>query len=263
MLTSLSIIFLVGLSMAFICRKIKLPRIIGMLIAGIALGPFVLDLLDPQILGISSELRQMALIIILIKAGLSLNVSDLKKVGRPAVLMSFLPALFEIGAFVLLAPRLLHITVLDSAIMGAVLGAVSPAVVVPRMVQLMDENCGTDKQIPQLILAGASLDDVFVIVLFSTFISMAQGGSAKIIDFVNIPISIILGILLGATFGSVLAFLFELAHKRGNSIRQSIKAIILLGAAFLLMAIETWLEGTVSISGLLAVMSMACVIQLR
>lgn len=263
MLTSLSIIFLVGLSMAFICRKIKLPRIIGMLIAGIALGPFVLDLLDPQILGISSELRQMALIIILIKAGLSLNVSDLKKVGRPAVLMSFLPALFEIGAFVLLAPRLLHITVLDSAIMGAVLGAVSPAVVVPRMVQLMDENCGTDKQIPQLILAGASLDDVFVIVLFSTFISMAQGGSAKIIDFVNIPISIILGILLGAAFGSVLAFLFELAHKRGNSIRQSIKAIILLGAAFLLMAIETWLEGTVSISGLLAVMSMACVIQLR
>ena len=263
MLTSLSIIFLVGLSMAFICRKIKLPRIIGMLIAGIALGPFVLDLLDPQILGISSELRQMALIIILIKAGLSLNVSDLKKVGRPAVLMSFLPALFEIGAFVLLAPRLLHITVLDSAIMGAVLGAVSPAVVVPRMVQLMDENCGTDKQIPQLILAGASLDDVFVIVLFSTFISMAQGGSAKIIDFVNIPISIILGILLGATFGSVLAFLFELAHKRGNSIRQSIKAIILLGAEFLLMAIETWLEGTVSISGLLAVMSMACVIQHR
>lgn len=263
MLTSLSLIFLVGLSMAFICRKIKLPRIIGMLITGIALGPFVLDLLDPQILGISSELRQTALIIILIKAGLSLNISDLKKVGRPAVLMSFLPALFEIGAFVLLAPRLLHITVLDSAIMGAVLGAVSPAVVVPRMVQLMDENCGTDKQIPQLILAGASLDDVFVIVLFSTFINMAQGGSAKIMDFVNIPISIILGILLGAAFGFVLAFLFELAHKRGNSMRQSIKTIILLGAAFLLMAIETWLEGTVSISGLLAVMSMACVIQLR
>lgn len=263
MLTSLSLIFLVGLSMAFICRKIKLPRIIGMLITGIALGPFVLDLLDPQILGISSELRQTALIIILIKAGLSLNISDLKKVGRPAVLMSFLPALFEIGAFVLLAPRLLHITVLDSAIMGAVLGAVSPAVVVPRMVQLMDENCGTDKQIPQLILAGASIDDVFVIVLFSTFINMAQGGSAKIMDFVNIPISIILGILLGAAFGFVLAFLFELAHKRGNSMRQSIKTIILLGAAFLLMAIETWLEGTVSISGLLAVMSMACVIQLR
>ena len=263
MLTSLSLIFLVGLSMAFICRKIKLPRIIGMLVTGIVLGPFVLDLLDPQILGISSELRQMALIIILIKAGLSLNISDLKKVGRPAVMMSFLPALFEIGAFVLLAPMLLHVTVLEAAIMGAVLGAVSPAVVVPRMVQLMDENYGTDKQIPQLILAGASLDDVFVIVLFSTFISMAQGNSAKMMDFVNIPISIVSGILLGAVFGFVIAFLFELAHKRNDSIRQSIKTIIVLGTAFLLMAIETWLEGAVSISGLLAVMSMACVIQLR
>lgn len=263
MLTSLSLIFLVGLSMAFICRKIKLPRIIGMLITGIVLGPFVLDLLDPQILGISSELRQMALIIILIKAGLSLNISDLIKVGRSAVMMSFLPALFEIGAFVLLAPMLLHVTVLEAAIMGAVLGAVSPAVVVPRMVQLMDENYGTDKQIPQLILAGASLDDVFVIVLFSTFIGMAQGGSAKVMDFVNIPISIVSGILLGAVFGFVIASLFELAHKRNDSIRQSIKTIIVLGTAFLLMAIETWLEGAVSISGLLAVMSMACVIQLR
>ncbi len=263
MLTSLSLIFLVGLSMAFICLKIKLPRIIGMLVTGIVLGPFVLDLLDPQILGISSELRQMALIIILIKAGLSLNISDLKKVGRPAVLMSFLPALFEIGAFVLLAPTLLHITLLESAIMGAVLGAVSPAVVVPRMVQLMENNYGTDKQIPQLILAGASLDDVFVIVLFSTFISMAQGDSAKVMDFVNIPVSIVLGILLGAVCGFVIAFLFELAHKREKSIRQSIKTIILLGVAFLMMSIETWLEETVSISGLLAVMSMACVIQLR
>ena len=263
MLTSLSLIFLVGLSMAFICRKIKLPRIIGMLVTGIVLGPFVLDLLDPQILGISSGLRQMALIIILIKAGLSLNISDLKKVGRPAVMMSFLPALFEIGAFVLLAPMLLHVTVLEAAIMGAVLGAVSPAVVVPRMVQLMDENYGTDKQIPQFILAGASLDDVFVIVLFSTFIGMAQGGSAKVMDFVNIPISIVSGILLGAIFGFVIASLFELAHKRNDSIRQSIKTIIVLGTAFLLMAIETWLEGAVSISGLLAVMSMACVIQLR
>ncbi len=263
MLTSLSLIFLVGLSMAFICRKIKLPRIIGMLITGIVLGPFVLDFLDSQILGISSELRQMALIIILIKAGLSLNISDLKKVGRPAILMSFLPALFEIGAFILLAPLLLHITILEAAIMGAVLGAVSPAVVVPRMVQLMDENYGTDKQIPQLILAGASLDDVFVIVLFSTFIGMAQGSSAKVMDFVNIPISIVLGILLGAAFGLVIASLFELAHKRNDPIRQSIKTIIVLGAAFLLMSIETWLEGTVSISGLLAVMSMACVIQMR
>lgn len=261
MLTSLALIFLVGLSMAFICRKIKLPRIIGMLITGIVLGPFVLDFLDPQILGISAELRRMALLIILIKAGLSLNLSDLKKVGRPAVLMSFLPALFEIGAFMLFAPLLLHVGVADAAIMGAVLGAVSPAVVVPRMVQLMDEKYGADKQIPQLILAGASLDDVFVIVLFSAFIGMAQGDSATFMDFADIPISIVLGIALGAIFGFVIAFLFELAHRKNDSIRQSLKAVIVLGAAFLLMAVETRLEGIVSFSGLLAVMSMACVIR--
>ena len=263
MLTSLSLIFLFGLAMAFVCRKIRLPRIIGMLATGIVIGPFVLNFLDPKILGISAELRQMALIIILIKAGLSLRISDLKKVGRPAVLMSFLPELFEIGAFTVFAPRLLSVTVLEAAIMGAVLGAVSPAVVVPRMVSLMEEGYGTDKQIPQLILAGASLDDVFVIVLFSTFVGMAQGGSAKVTDFVNIPVSILLGILIGAVFGWILAWLFEYAHRRGDSIRQSLKVLLTLGTAFLLMAVETWLDGILSVSGLLAVMSMACVIQMR
>ncbi len=263
MLTSLSLIFLVGLAMAFVCKQIKLPRIIGMLVTGVVIGPYLLDFLDPKILGISSELRQIALIIILIKAGLSLNISDLKKVGRPAVLMAFLPALFEIAAFVLFAPALLKISVLESAIMGAVLGAVSPAVVVPRMVQLMEEGYGTHKQIPQLILAGASLDDVFVIVLFSTFIGMAQGTDARVMDFVNIPVSIVLGIFLGIIFGLILSAIFEFAHKKGNSIRQSLKTIIVLGSAFLLMSIETWLEGKISISGLLAVMSMACVIQIR
>ncbi len=263
MLSSLALIFLIGLAMAFICRKIRLPRIIGMLVTGIVLGPYVLDFLDPTILGISPELRQIALIIILVKAGLSLNISDLKKVGRPAILMSFLPALFEIGAFVAFAPTLLHLTVLEAAIMGAVLGAVSPAVVVPRMVSLMEEGYGTDKQIPQLILAGASLDDVFVIVLFSSFVGMAQGGTAKITDFANIPVSILLGIFAGAVFGFVLAWLFEFAHKKGDSIRQSLKVIITLGTAFLLMAIETWLDGIVSFSGLLAVMSMACTVAMR
>ncbi len=263
MLSSLSLIFLVGLAMAAICKQIKLPRIIGMLITGIVIGPYVLDFLDPKLLGISSELRQIALIIILIKAGLSLNISDLKKIGVPAVLMSFLPALFEIAAFVIFAPSFLHITILEAAIMGAVLGAVSPAVVVPRMVSLMEEGYGTDRQIPQLILAGASLDDVFVIVLFSTFISMAQGGTAKMMDFVNIPVSIILGILLGIILGLVLSFIFEFAHKKGCSIRQSLKTVIVLGSAFLLMTVETLLEGTISVSGLLAVMSMACVIQLK
>ena len=263
MLASLSLIFLVGLASAFICKKLKLPRIIGMLITGIVIGPFVLDYLDPKILGISVELRQIALIIILIKAGLSLDITELKKVGRPAILMSFLPALFEIGAFVLLAPTLLRISLLEAAIMGAVLSAVSPAVVVPRMVSLMEAGYGTDKQIPQLILAGASLDDVFVIVLFSTFINMAQGGSASFMDFAGIPISILLGIAAGALCGFVLAVFFEHAHRTKKSIRQSLKAILVLGVAFLLMSAESWLEDKVPLSGLLAVMSMACVIRMR
>lgn len=263
MLTSLSLIFLVGLSMARICQKLKLPRMIGILVTGIVLGPYVLNFLDSSILNISTELRQIALIIILIKAGLSLNISDLKKVGRPAFLMSFLPALFEIGAFVVFAPMLLNISILESAIMGSVLGAVSPAVVIPKMVELMDKGYGTKKSIPQLILAGASLDDVFVIVLFSTFIGMAQGNSVDVIRFVNIPVSIILGIILGCLFGFLLSWIFEFAHKRKNPIRQSIKVIILLGLSFLLMSIEAWLEGLVSVSGLLAVMSMACTVQIR
>ncbi len=263
MLTSLAFIFLVGLMMATLCRKIKLPRIVGMLLAGILLGPYVLDLLDPSILDVSADLRQMALIIILIKAGLSLDLSDLKKVGRPALLMSFLPACFEIAAFVLLAPALLKVTRLEAAIIGAVLGAVSPAVVVPKMVQLIEGGWGTDKGIPQLILAGASLDDVFVIVLFSALVGMAQGGAAEFKDFAAIPVSILLGIVLGIIVGFALAELFERAHRSGKSIRGSNKMIIVLGTAFLLMAVETWLEGIVSVSGLLAVMSMACVIRMR
>ena len=263
MLTSLALIFLVGLALASICQRIKMPRIIGMLLTGIVLGPYVLDLLDPQILGISAELRQMALVIILIKAGLSLNISDLKKIGRPAVLMSFLPAVFEIIAFVLFAPSLLHINILEAAIMGSVLGAVSPAVVVPRMVQLMEENYGTKKSIPQLVLAGASLDDVFVIVLFSSFISMAQGEKAQIMDFVNIPISIILGIILGAIVGFILAWFFEVKHSHKNHVRNSTKVIIVLGASFLLLAIEEILDGIVSVSGLLAVMSMSMVLAMK
>ncbi len=263
MLTSLALIFLVGLSMAAICQRLKLPRIIGMLATGIVLGPYVLDFLDSSILSISSELRQMALIIILLKAGLSLNVSDLKKVGRPAVLMSFVPACFEILAFFLFAPCVLGVTRIEAAVMGAVLGAVSPAVVVPRMVQLMDTQYGTQKSIPQMIMAAASCDDIFVIVLFSTFVGMAQGGSAHFMDFANIPISIVLGIALGALAGFFLSTFFETAYRRKRYIRNSMKVIIVLGVSFLLMAIETWAKGVVSVSGLLAVVSMACVIKMR
>lgn len=262
-LTSLALVFLVGLALAAICQRLRLPRIIGMLVTGILLGPYMLDLFDASILGISADLRQMALVIILIKAGLSLNIDDLRKVGRPAILMSFLPALFEIAAFVLLAPAVLGVTRVEAAIMGAVLGAVSPAVVVPRMVQLMDERYGTDKRIPQMILAGASLDDVFVIVLFSTFVSMAQGGGVRIMDFVHVPISILLGILLGAMVGFLLAWFFETNYSHRCLIRNSMKVIIVLGVSFLLVAAEEWLEGFVPLSGLLAVMSMALVLAMR
>ena len=263
MLFSLAVIFLVGLSAAAIFQAIGMPRIIGMLATGILTGTYVFDLLDPKILGISSELRQIALIIILIKAGLSLNLSDLKKVGRPAVMMSFLPASFEILGYFILAPLLLGINHTEAAVMGAVLGAVSPAVVVPRMVKLMEEKYGTEKSIPQMILAGASCDDIFVIVLFSTFVTMAQGGSAKATDFLNIPVSIILGVLLGSLSGFVLFYIFEISYRKGNKIRNSTKVIAILGLAFLLMSVETFLEPYVAVSGLLAVVAMACVIKIK
>lgn len=263
MLTSLVFIFLVGLAAAAICQQLKLPRIIGMLITGIILGPYVLDLLDPSILSISSELRQMALIIILLKAGLSLDLSDLKKVGRPAVLMSFVPASFEILAFFLFAPHILGIKPIEAAVMGAVLAAVSPAIVVPRMVRLMVQNYGTDKSIPQLILAGASCDDIFVIVLFSTFSNITQGGNAHLMDFVNIPVSILFGIVLGGITGYLLSLFFETAHAHKHCVRNSMKVIIVLGISFLLMAIETWMKDIVSISGLLAVVSMACLLKIK
>lgn len=263
MLTSLALVFLLGLAAAALCSRIGLPRIIGMLLTGILIGPYVLNWLDDSILSISSELRQMALIIILIKAGLSLNLSDLKKVGRPAVMMACVPASCEILAFFLLAPHILGINRIEAAVMGAVLGAVSPAVVVPRMVQLMEEKRGTGQGIPQMILAGASCDDIYVIVLFSTFVGMAQGGSANMMDFVNIPISIALGVALGAAVGLLLHLFLETAYRHGCYVRNSTKVILILGLSFLLIAVETWLKGIVSVSGLLAVMSMACVLKIK
>lgn len=263
MLESLALILLVGLAMGTICEKITLPRIIGMLITGIVLGPYVLDLFDPSILSISAELRKIALIIILLKAGLSLNLSDLKKVGRPAVMMSFVPASFEIIGYIIFAPIILGINRVEAAVMGAVLGAVSPAVVVPRMVQLMEEKCGTDKSIPQMILAGASCDDIFVIVLFTTFLGMAQGEKASVMEFVNIPVSIVLGVIAGAAAGFILYFIFETAYKHKRYIRNSTKLIIILGVSFLLVTVEGRLEGKVALSGLLAVVSMACVLKIK
>ncbi|KGF11956.1 potassium transporter [Tissierellia bacterium S5-A11] len=263
MLTSLSLIFLLGLAMGAICQRLKLPKIIGMLMTGMVLGPFVFDVLDPALLSISADLKKMAFIIILLRAGLSLDLADLKKVGRPAVLLSFIPATFEIIGYILLAPVMLGITRMDAAVMGAVLGAASPAVVMPQMVHFMENKYGTKKAIPQMIMAGISCDGIFVIVLFTTFLGMAQGGSAGITDFFNVPISIILGAVLGALVGYLLCLFFETAYAHKYYVRNSMKVIIVLGFSFFLIAIETWLEGIVAVSGLLAVVSMACVLKMK
>ena len=249
MLLSIALILLVGMSMGWICRKIKLPSLLGMLITGIVLGPYVLNVLDIKILGISADLRKIALIIILTRAGLGLDLASLKKIGRPAVLMCFVPATFELAGMLLLAPRLMGMSLLEAAVMGAVLAAVSPAVVVPRMVKLMEEGYGVKEGIPQLILAGASVDDVYVIVLFSTFSGMMQGEGASVIRFVNIPVSIILGIIIGLTIGVLLAFYFQKVH-----IRDTAKVLIILGISFLLAAAEDSLTTPVTFSALIAIM---------
>ena len=249
MLLSLSLILILGMFMGWICRKMKLPALLGMLITGIILGPYGLNLLDGSILGISAELRKIALIIILTRAGLGLDLSGLKKIGRPAVLMCFVPASFELLGMILLAPKLMGASVLESAVMGAVLAAVSPAVVVPRMVKLMDEGYGVKEGIPQLILAGASVDDVYVIVLFSTFVGMMQGEGASILKFVNIPVSIFFGIAIGLFLGMLLAYFFKKVH-----IRDTSKVLIILSISFLLVVIEDKLTTAITFSSLIAVM---------
>ena len=249
MLLSIALILLVGMSMGWICRKIKLPSLLGMLCTGIILGPYMLNLLDESILGISEELRKIALVIILTRAGLGLDLSGLKKLGRPAVLMCFIPASFEIAGVLLFAPKLMGLTLLEAAIMGAVLAAVSPAVVVPRMVKLMDEGYGVKEGIPQLILAGASVDDIYVIVLFSTFTGMMQGEGASVINFLNIPISIVGGIAIGVFAGILLAYYFKMVH-----IRDTSKVLMILSISFVLITIEDKLTTAITFSALIAIM---------
>lgn len=249
MLLSISLILLVGMSVGWICKKMKLPSLLGMLVTGIVLGPYMLNLLDDSILGISAELRKIALIIILTRAGLGLDLSGLKKIGRPAVLMCFVPASLELLGILLIAPKLLGISMLEAAILGAVLAAVSPAVVVPRMVKLMEEGYGVREGIPQLILAGASVDDVYVIVLFSTFLGMIQGESASVIHFINIPISIVLGVGIGFLIGVILAYYFKKVH-----IRDTSKVLIILSISLLLVVLEDHLTIPITFSALIAIM---------
>ena len=256
MLFSLALIFLCVLALGGIFWKLHLPQLLGMLLTGILLGPYVLNLLDSSILGISADLRQIALIIILTRAGLNLDLEDLKKVGRPAALLCFVPAAFEIAGMLLLAPRLLGISLLEAAVMGTVVAAVSPAVVVPGMLKLMEEGYGTQKSIPQMIMAGASVDDVFVIVLFTSFTGLAGGGGISAWDFVRIPVSILLGLAGGILCGMLLVVFFRKVH-----MRDSVKVIIILSLSFLLVTLEHALTGIVGFSGLLAVMSMGIALQ--
>ena len=256
MLLSLAFIFLCGMLFGGIFEKLRLPPLLGMLFIGILLGPYVFDWLDPMLLSISAELRQIALIIILTRAGLNLNVSDLKKVGRPAVLMCFLPASFEIAGMLLLAPKLLGVSLLDAAILGTVIAAVSPAVVVPKMLKLRDEGYGVKQGIPQLIMAGASVDDVFVIVLFTSFTGLASGGAISPFDFVRVPTSIFLGMAVGVLCGLLLSQLFRKIH-----LRDSLKVLLLLSLSFLYVTLEDAIPGAIGFSGLLAVMSTGVMLQ--
>lgn len=249
MLFSLALIFLVGMFLGWICNKIHLPGLLGMLLTGIVLGPFVLNVIDNSILNISVELRKIALIIILTRAGLSLNLEDLKKVGRPAVLMCFVPACFEMIGMVILAPKLLGISLLEAAILGSVIAAVSPAVIVPKMIRLIEEGYGTNKSIPQLILAGASVDDVFVIVMFSSFTGLATGNKINVMDFVKIPVSIITGVFMGLFIGYILVIYFNKIH-----IRDTVKMIIFLCISFLLVTAEDKFSYIIPFASLISIM---------
>lgn len=249
MLKSIALIMLIGMSAGWVCRKVKLPGLIGMLFTGIILGPYVLNMLDSSILLVSADIRKIALVIILTRAGLTLNLEDLKKVGRPAFLMCFVPATFEMIGMIILSPRLLDVSLIEAAVIGAVVAAVSPAVVVPEMIKLMEEGYGTKQGIPQLILAGASVDDVYVIVMFTAFTSLAQGSNVSVMSFVNIPVSIIFGIIIGTIIGKALAVVWKKVH-----IRDTVKAAIFLSVALLLVGVEASLNTPITFASLISVM---------
>ena len=258
MLLSITYILFFGLLFGWICKKLHLPALFGMILAGILIGPYVLNLLDSSILYISAQIRKIALVIILVRAGLKLSLADLKKVGRPAILLCFLPATAELLGMLLLAPKLLGISALEAAVLGSVVAAVSPAVVVPGMIKLMDEGYGTDKGIPQMILAGASVDDVFVIVLFTTFTGMAQHDTVSVMQFVNIPISLITGISIGLLAGMGLTVLFDKIHQR-----DMVRVLIVMGCSLLLVSVEDRLSGIVPFASLIAVMCLGMAVRMK
>lgn len=251
MLFSLALIVIIGFSLSGIFIKLKLPGLLGMILTGVLLGPHVLNMISPEILTLSSDLREIALIVILIRAGLSIDLKDLKRVGRPALLMCFIPASFELAAVIILAPILFHISYLEAAILGTVLAAVSPAVVVPRMIHLIDSGYGKKNSIPQLIMAGASVDDIYVIVLFTSFMSMAKGGTFQILSLIKIPISILLGLIIGYFTGMILVRIFRRLH-----LRDTAKVLLIISISFLLISFETAIKQYIPFSGFLAIMAL-------
>lgn len=253
MLFSLSLILIIGFSLSGILNRIKIPGLIGMIFTGVLLGPHMLDLISPEILGISADLREIALIVILVRAGLSIDISDLRKAGRPALLMCFVPATFEIAAVTYLAPLLLGVSYIEAAIMGCVLAAVSPAVIVPRMIHLMETGYGKKSRIPQIIMAGASVDDIYVIVLFTAFLGMYRGEGFSASTLVSVPVSILSGVIMGAVTGIILVSIFKRIH-----MRDTVKVLIILSIAFMFVSIEDFLKPFFPVSGLLAVMSLGC-----
>ena len=255
MLFSLSLILILGFSLSGIFNRLRLPGLLGMILTGIILGPYALNLISPDILDISSDLREIALIIILTRAGLNIDIKDLKKVGRPAILMCFVPALFEITAVTLLAPLFFNISYIEAAIMGSVLAAVSPAVIVPRMIHLIDSGYGKDKSIPQLIMAGASVDDIFVIVLFASFMGMYGGEGFNPASLLLVPVSIISGMGLGIISGFIFVKVFKAIH-----VRDTVKVLIMLSIAFLFVSLEDFIKPYFPVSGLLAVMAFSATI---
>ena len=253
MLFSLSLILIIGFSLSGILNRIKIPGLIGMIFTGVLLGPHMLDLISPEILGISADLREIALIVILVRAGLSIDMSDLRKAGRPALLMCFVPATFEIAAVTYLAPLLLGVSYIEAAIMGCVLAAVSPAVIVPRMIHLMETGYGKKSRIPQIIMAGASVDDIYVIVLFTAFLGMYRGEGFSASTLVSVPVSILSGVIMGAVTSIILVSIFKRIH-----MRDTVKVLIILSIAFMFVSIEDFLKPFFPVSGLLAVMSLGC-----
>lgn len=251
MLLSLSLMLLVGLSVSYIFKLLKIPSILGYMITGIILGPYVLNLIAPEILNISADLRTIALVVILLRAGLSLNINDLKQIGITGVLMAFIPASFEIVGVVIFAPILLGLSLIDSLILGTILGAVSPAIIVPKMLKLMESKEGTKKSIPQLILAGASMDDIYCLVLFASAISLAQNHSLSLATFVHLPESIVLGVGMGIGLGFIFNYLFRKMH-----IRDTLKVIIVLTTALLLTVFEEYIKQYIGFSSLLAVIAL-------